>query len=54
MTAALITTMLVVANVMGAGMAYPQAARLIRERSTAGISVSMVVFELGTIWPMRK
>lgn len=38
MTAALITTMLVVANVMGAGMAYPQAARLVRERRTAGVS----------------
>jgi uncharacterized protein with PQ loop repeat len=38
MTAALVTTMLVVANVMGAGMAYPQAARLVRQRSTAGIS----------------
>jgi uncharacterized protein with PQ loop repeat len=38
MTAVLITTMLVVANVMGAGMAYPQAARLLRQRSTAGVS----------------
>ncbi len=38
MTAVLITTMLVVANVMGAGMAYPQAARLVRQRSTAGVS----------------
>ncbi|MCY1219406.1 hypothetical protein D9M72_313800 [compost metagenome] len=25
-----------------------------RASSIAGISVSMVVFELGTIWPMRK
>jgi len=38
MTAALITTMLVVANVMGAGMAYPQASRIVRHRSTAGVS----------------
>jgi uncharacterized protein with PQ loop repeat len=38
MTAVLVTTMLVVANVMGAGMAYPQAARLVRRRSTAGVS----------------
>ncbi|MGA9276220.1 hypothetical protein [Ilumatobacter sp.] len=38
MTAALITSMLVVANVMGAGMAYPQASRLVRHRSTAGVS----------------
>jgi uncharacterized protein with PQ loop repeat len=37
-TAVLITAMLVVANVMGAGMAYPQAARLVRQRSTAGVS----------------
>ena len=27
--------------------------RLSRARSMAGISVSMVVLELGTIWPMR-
>ena len=38
MTTALITIMLVVANVMGAGMAYPQASRIVRERSTAGVS----------------
>ena len=38
MTAVLVTTMLVVANVMGAGMAYPQAARLVRQRRTAGVS----------------
>ena len=33
-----ITAMLVVANVFGAGMAYPQAARLVRGSSTAGVS----------------
>ena len=38
MTAALITAMLVVANVMGAGMAYPQAARIVRHRITSGVS----------------
>lgn len=38
MTAALVTTMLVVANVMGAGMAYPQAARIVRHRITSGVS----------------
>lgn len=38
MSAAFITTMLVVANVMGAGMAYPQASRIVRHRTTAGVS----------------
>ena len=38
MNAVLVTAMLVVANIMGAGMAYPQAARLVRQRSTAGVS----------------
>jgi uncharacterized protein with PQ loop repeat len=38
MTPAFVTTMLVVANVMGAGMAYPQVARLVRTRNTEGIS----------------
>jgi uncharacterized protein with PQ loop repeat len=38
MNAAFVTTMLVVANVMGAGMAYPQVARLIRTGNTEGIS----------------
>ena len=38
MITAFITTMLVVANVMGAGMAYPQASRIVRHRSTAGVS----------------
>ena len=38
MTAVMITSMLVVANVMGAGMAYPQAARIVRWRSTSGVS----------------
>jgi len=37
-TAVMITSMLVVANVMGAGMAYPQAARIVRWRSTSGVS----------------
>ncbi len=38
MTAAFVTAMLVVANVAGAGMAWPQAARIVRHRSTAGVS----------------
>ena len=38
MTAVLITMMLVIANVTGAAMAYPQAARLIRTRNTDGLS----------------
>lgn len=38
MTAILITIMIVIANVMGAGMAYPQASRLIRTGNTQGVS----------------
>lgn len=38
MAAAFITTMVVVANVAGAGMAYPQAARLVRTRNVNGVS----------------
>ena len=38
MTAVLVTAMLVIANIMGAGMAYPQAARLVRQRNSAGVS----------------
>ncbi len=38
MTAVFVTTMIVVANVMGAGMAYPQAARLVRTRNIDGVS----------------
>jgi len=38
MSAVMITSMLVVANVMGAGMAYPQASRIVRFRATAGVS----------------
>ncbi|MFK7916888.1 MAG: hypothetical protein AB8G14_02325 [Ilumatobacter sp.] len=38
MTAVFITTMIVIANVMGAGMAYPQASRLIRTGNTHGVS----------------
>jgi uncharacterized protein with PQ loop repeat len=38
MSAAFITSLLVVANVMGAGMAYPQASRIVRTRSIAGVS----------------
>lgn len=38
MTAVFVTIMIVVANVMGAGMAYPQASRLIRTGNTRGVS----------------
>ena len=38
MTAVLVTAMLVIANIMGAGMAYPQAARLVRQRNSDGVS----------------
>jgi uncharacterized protein with PQ loop repeat len=38
MNAAFVTTMLVVANVMGGGMAFPQTARLIRTKNIDGIS----------------
>lgn len=38
MNAMLVTTMIVIANVMGAGMAFPQAARLVTTRNTDGVS----------------
>ncbi len=38
MTAVFVTIMIVVANVMGAGMAYPQASKLIRTGNTRGVS----------------
>lgn len=38
MTAVFITIMIVIANVMGAGMAYPQASKLIRTGNTQGVS----------------
>ncbi len=38
MTAIFVTIMIVVANVMGAGMAYPQASKLIRTGNTRGVS----------------
>ena len=38
MTTALITISVVLANVLGAGMAYPQAARLVRTGRTDGVS----------------
>ncbi len=38
MTAVFVTVMIVVANVMGAGMAYPQASKLIRTGNTRGVS----------------
>ncbi|MFK8023972.1 MAG: hypothetical protein AB8G26_08425 [Ilumatobacter sp.] len=38
MTAVFVTLMIVVANVMGAGMAYPQASKLIRTGNTDGVS----------------
>lgn len=38
MTAVFVTIMIVVANVMGAGMAYPQASKLIRTGNTDGVS----------------
>lgn len=38
MTAVFVTIMIVIANVMGAGMAYPQASKLIRTGSTRGVS----------------
>ena len=38
MTAIFVTLMIVVANVMGAGMAYPQASKLIRTGNTRGVS----------------
>lgn len=53
MTAVFVTLMIIVANVMGAGMAYPQAAKLIRTGRTdgvsgvwAGVSLSMNVWWL--------
>lgn len=38
MTAVFVTIMIVIANVMGAGMAYPQASKLIRTGNTRGVS----------------
>jgi len=38
MTAVFVTIMIIVANVMGAGMAYPQASKLIRTGNTRGVS----------------
>jgi uncharacterized protein with PQ loop repeat len=38
MTAVFVTMMIVVANVMGAGMAFPQASKLIRTGNTNGVS----------------
>ena len=38
MTAVFVTMMIIVANVMGAGMAYPQASKLIRTGRTEGVS----------------
>lgn len=38
MTAVFVTIMVVIANVMGAGMAYPQASKLIRTGNTRGVS----------------
>jgi uncharacterized protein with PQ loop repeat len=38
MTAVFVTIMIVVANVMGAGMAFPQASKLIRTGNTNGVS----------------
>lgn len=38
MTAVFVTIMIVIANVMGAGMAYPQASKLIRTGNTHGVS----------------
>lgn len=38
MTAVFVTIMIVIANIMGAGMAYPQASKLIRTGNTQGVS----------------
>ena len=38
MTAVFVTIMIIIANVMGAGMAYPQASKLIRTGNTRGVS----------------
>jgi uncharacterized protein with PQ loop repeat len=54
MTAVFVTIMIVIANVMGAGMAYPQASKLIRTGNTrgvsgvwAGVSLTMNIWWLG-------